>query len=50
MNEVSGKVLGMFRRAAVEFGVPTDELFSGTPIAPDAEVDRFDWEVFWDRL
>jgi hypothetical protein len=38
MNEVSGKVLGLFRRA--------EELFSGMPIDPVAEVDRLDWEVF----
>jgi signal transduction histidine kinase/DNA-binding NarL/FixJ family response regulator len=46
MNEVSGKVLGMFRHAALEFGISTADLFSGTPIAPEAEVDRFDWDVF----
>jgi signal transduction histidine kinase/CheY-like chemotaxis protein len=46
MNEVSGKILGLFRRASVELDVPLEDLFSGTRLRPDAEVDRFDWEVF----
>ncbi|MFO0758427.1 MAG: ATP-binding protein [Byssovorax sp.] len=46
MNEVSGKILGLFRRAALEHGVTTAELFGGTSLDPDAEVDRFSWDDF----
>ncbi len=44
MNEVSGKIVGLFRRAAVELRVSEEELFAGLPLG--AAVDRFDWEVF----
>jgi signal transduction histidine kinase len=46
MNEVSGKTLGLFRRAAVEFGVSLDDLFAATGLDPSRDVERFDWEVF----
>jgi signal transduction histidine kinase/DNA-binding NarL/FixJ family response regulator len=46
VNEVSGKILGLFRRAAADFGLPVAELFSGTSLDPGAEVDRFGWDDF----
>ncbi len=46
MNEVSGKILGLFRRAASDFGLPVAELFSGTSLDPAVEVERFGWDDF----
>ena len=45
MNEVSGKVLGLFYRAADRYGVSLSLLFEGLPVVPGSEPDRIDWDT-----
>jgi len=46
MNEVAGRALGLYTRAAERYGIPLEDLFEGTSLTPDAAPEQFDWETF----
>ncbi len=46
MKEVSGKLLGLFARAAEHVGFDQRTLFEGLPLRAGEDPDRVDWDAF----
>ena len=46
MDEVSGKVVGLYKVAAQKYGFPADHLLKGLPLDPEKLPERIDWELF----
>jgi signal transduction histidine kinase len=46
VNEVSGQILGLYRRAALDLGTTAEALFAGTSVDPRHDVERFCWDAF----